>query len=151
MARGGQNNNNNNTNRFAPVSPASSSSVENPFPATMDSSNPLFLHNGDHPGMVLVSHVLTGPNYNNWSRAMTMALNAKNKLWFVDGSVPTLTTEYALYSSGSRCNSMPTSWILNSVSKDIADSLLYLDSARAVWVDLHDRFRQSNAPRIFKI
>ncbi|XP_021899497.1 uncharacterized protein LOC110815848 [Carica papaya] len=37
------------------------------------------------------------------------------------------------------------------MAKDIADSLLYLDSARAMWVDLHDRFQQSNAPRIFQL
>lgn len=52
------------------------------------SSGPFFLHNGDHPGLVLVSHPLTGTSYNTWSRAMLMALTAKNKLLFVDGSYP---------------------------------------------------------------
>ncbi|XP_024032616.1 uncharacterized protein LOC112095167, partial [Morus notabilis] len=118
----------------------------------MDNINsPFFLHSGDHPGLALVSHILTGPNYNTWSRAMLMALNAKNKLSFVDDTL--LQPHSGDPSSGvwSRCNSMITSWLLNAVSKEIDDILLYLDSAQVVWSDLHDRFHQSNAPLIFPI
>ena len=46
---------------------------------------------------------------------------------------------------------MVISWVLNAVSKEIADSLLYLDIAQAVWSDLHDCFRQSNALRVCQI
>ena len=42
--------------------------------------SPYFLDNGNHPAVGLVSHHPTGSNYNTWSRAMSMALNAKNKL-----------------------------------------------------------------------
>ena len=146
MARGGQNNNN---NRFQPLTPPSSSTTTY---SPMDNiHSPFFLHSGDHPGLALVSHVLTGPNYNTWSRAMVMALNAKNKLGFVDGSLRSPPTDDPMGGVWSRCNSMVTSWLLNAVSKEIADSLLYLDTAHAVWTDLHDRFHQSNAPRIFQI
>ena len=47
-----------------------------------------FLHSSDSLNLSLVSHILTHNNYNTWSRAMTMALNAKNKLVFVNGSLP---------------------------------------------------------------
>ncbi|RVW51959.1 Retrovirus-related Pol polyprotein from transposon TNT 1-94 [Vitis vinifera] len=52
-----------------------------------DSSSPYFLHNGDHPGLNLVSNLLTGANYHTWRRAMLMALTAKNKVGFVDDSL----------------------------------------------------------------
>ncbi|KAL5543805.1 hypothetical protein UlMin_007589 [Ulmus minor] len=42
-------------------------------------------------------------------------------------------------------------WIINVVSREIADSLLYLDSAFDIWRDLNDRFNQGNGPRIFQI
>ncbi|RVW19875.1 hypothetical protein CK203_110846 [Vitis vinifera] len=45
-----------------------------------------------------------------------------------------------------RCNSTVTSWILNSVSRDIANSLLYIDNAMEIWGDLSDRFHQNNGP-----
>ncbi|XP_073024419.1 uncharacterized protein [Primulina eburnea] len=116
-----------------------------------DSSSPLFLQNGDHPGLVLVSHLLTGNDYNTWNRAISMALTAKNKFSFVDGTQLRPSSTDLLYASWIRCNSMVISWILNSVSREIADSLLYISTAYEIWNDLRDRFHQSNAPRVFQI
>ncbi|KAJ9679025.1 hypothetical protein PVL29_021059 [Vitis rotundifolia] len=65
MARGGQNNN--------------QVVMSSTFSPMEDLSSPFFLHNGDHPRLILVSHPLHGPNYNTWSRAILMALTAKNK------------------------------------------------------------------------
>ncbi|KAL5575080.1 hypothetical protein UlMin_016779 [Ulmus minor] len=43
------------------------------------------------------------------------------------------------------------SWILNAVFKDIAYSIMYIHDAQSMWIDLHDRFNQSNGPRIFQL
>ncbi|KAL6311931.1 hypothetical protein AAG906_013204 [Vitis piasezkii] len=116
-----------------------------------DSSSPYFLHNGDHPGLNLVSNLLTGANYHTWRRAMLMALTAKNKVGFVDGTISRPMSHDLIYGAWNRCNSMISSWIINVVSREIADSLLYLDSACDIWRDLNDRFNQGNGPRIFQI
>ncbi|KAI9162420.1 hypothetical protein LWI28_027130 [Acer negundo] len=116
-----------------------------------DFNSPCFLSNGDHPGLNLVSHQLMGENYNTRSRAMSMALTAKNKLCFIDGTLSRPNLTDLLYNSWCRCNSMVMSWILNAVSKEIADSLMYIDTAVDVWIDLYDRFHQSNGPRVFQI
>ena len=50
-----------------------------------DLISPYFLHHSDNLGTLLVSQVLTGDNYPTWSRAITMAFEAKNNLGFVDG------------------------------------------------------------------
>ena len=55
--------------------------------AVTDTANPFSLHHFDHPGMVLVSKPLNGDNYSTWSRAMTISLNAKSKLGFIDGTI----------------------------------------------------------------
>ncbi|KAL6331522.1 hypothetical protein AAG906_011462 [Vitis piasezkii] len=54
-----------------------------------DHSSPYFLHNGDHPSLSLVSLSLagSGSNYHSWRRSMVTALNAKNKLGFIDGTI----------------------------------------------------------------
>lgn len=49
--------------------------------------SPFFLHSADHPGLSIVAHTLDGSNYNSWSIAMRISLDAKNKLGFVDGSL----------------------------------------------------------------
>ena len=49
--------------------------------------SPFFLHHGESPGAILVSQSLTEDNYSTWARAMQMALDAKSKLEFMDGSI----------------------------------------------------------------
>ncbi|XP_022857026.1 uncharacterized protein LOC111378089 [Olea europaea var. sylvestris] len=51
-----------------------------------DPNSPYYLHYGDNTGMQLISIELTEENYATWSCAVIMALNAKNKEGFVDGS-----------------------------------------------------------------
>lgn len=148
MARGGGSSN---QNQFQAIASPSHSLLSNNTVVGDDVQNPYFLHSGDHPGLILVTHVLTGNNYNTWIRAMQMALNAKNKLGFVDGSIAQSHATDPLARTWSHYNSMVLSWVLNAVTKEIADSLLYLDTAQAVWLDLCDRFQQSNAPRIFQL
>ena len=84
---------------------------------------------------------------------MTLALNAKNKLGFVNGTIKALSEEtypddYAIWS---RCNDMVHSWIVNTLNPKILDSVIYNTTAHEVWEDLQERFSQSNAPRIFEI
>lgn len=45
---------------------------------------------------------------------------------------------------------MLLSWILNSVSKDIAASIIFIESAEDMWIDLRDRLSQRNRPRFFQ-
>ncbi|KZV39447.1 hypothetical protein F511_13438 [Dorcoceras hygrometricum] len=78
---------------------------------------------------------------------MIVALTTKNKLGFIDNSIDQPRPDDLLYGSWTRCNSMVISWILNSVSRDIADSLMYMPT----WIDIHDRFHESNAPRVYQI
>jgi len=129
------------------------SSNEGRDTATNPYSNPFFLHHSDHPGMVLVSKPLDGDNYSTWCRAMTISLNAKSKLGFIDGTttMPSAIAKPEDYVAWKKCNDMILSWILNSLTPELADSVIFSTTAQEVWEDLRDRFSQSNAPRIFQI
>jgi hypothetical protein len=109
-------------------------------------SNPFFLHNGDSPGTVLVSQPLIGENYNTCSRSMTMALQAKIKLKFVDGTLVKPTDPDGA-EAWTRCNDMILSWILNSLSKEIAASVIYINTCSEMWMDLKECFSKKNGPR----
>ncbi|KAE8663671.1 hypothetical protein F3Y22_tig00112925pilonHSYRG00180 [Hibiscus syriacus] len=110
-------------------------------------ANPYYLHQSDNPGMILVSQLLSNNNFHSWKRSMMLALSAKNKLGFVDGSIqapdPSLVNQFNAWT---RANNLVNSWLLNSVSKDIATSLLYHTTAAEMWKDLVDHFQQSNGP-----
>ncbi|XP_043705529.1 uncharacterized protein LOC122655397 [Telopea speciosissima] len=120
-------------------------------PATLLISSPYFLHSNDQPGASLVTPQLDGDNYPTWNRSMLMALEAKNKISFIDGSLPIPATSSADYAHWVRCNSMVKSWLVHSTIPSISHSILWIDSAHAIWTDLQDRFSPKNAPRIFEI
>ncbi|XVF46246.1 hypothetical protein PTKIN_Ptkin03bG0012100 [Pterospermum kingtungense] len=86
-----------------------------------DTSSPFYLHHGDHLGIILVTHPLTGfSNYNTWSKDMAMTLTAKYKIGFVDGSLqPLASLDDLLYTAWLHCNNMVCGWIINSVSREI--------------------------------
>lgn len=48
-------------------------------------SSPFFLSNLENLGAIMTSHVLTGMNYDLWSKLMMNALQAKNNEGFVNG------------------------------------------------------------------
>ena len=83
---------------------------------------------------------------------MLIALSIKNKLGFLDGSIekPDV-SDLVLLNSWIRNNNLVISWILNSVSKEISASIIFSESAAEIWLDLKDRFSQSNGPRIFQL
>ncbi|KAE8732030.1 hypothetical protein F3Y22_tig00002237pilonHSYRG00016 [Hibiscus syriacus] len=114
--------------------------------------NPYYLHQSDNPGMILVTQPLTSDNFHSWKWSMMLALSAKNKLGFMDGSIPAPdTSSPELLNAWTRANNLVNSWILNSVSKDIAASLLYHTTAAEIWRDLVESFQQSNSPHLFQL
>ena len=117
-----------------------------------DPQSPFFLHHGQSLGAILVAQPLTEDNYPTWSRAMRMALDAKSKLGFVDGSITTSMAVTPLEKEAwSKCNSMISSWILNSVSPHITINVVYNDTTFEVWNALKNRFSQANGPRISRL
>jgi len=88
----------------------------------------------------LVSQILTGENYDSWSRAMKIALSAKNKFEFVDNSISQNNSDPERLKAWIRNNNIIISWILNAVSKEISASIIYLETASAMWKELKERF-----------
>ena len=83
----------------------------------------------------------------------SQTLNSKNKLGFVNGTIkaPSEEINHKEYAAWSWYNDMVHSWIINTLSLEILDSVIYYLTANEVWEDLHERFSQSNAPHIFEI
>ncbi|XP_073296507.1 uncharacterized protein [Primulina huaijiensis] len=115
-------------------------------------NDPLFLHPSDTPGMTIVSEQLTGvENYGVWSRAMLIALRAKNKIALIDGTCKRPALGNVTLHQWERCNALVLSWIMNSVSKDIFGGIVYSSDASTVWSDLKDQFDKINGSRIFSL
>ncbi|XP_013617050.1 PREDICTED: uncharacterized protein LOC106323480 [Brassica oleracea var. oleracea] len=114
--------------------------------------NPYYLHHTDHPGLVLVSDRLTtAAEFHSWRRSMRMALNVRNKLGFVDGTILRPSPDHRDYGVWSRCNDIVATWLMNSVSKKIGQSLLFISTAEGIWNNLVLRFKQDDAPRVYDL
>ncbi|GAV79932.1 UBN2_3 domain-containing protein [Cephalotus follicularis] len=94
-------------------------------------------------------HPLNGDNYGTWMRAMKMTIRAKNKLGFVDGTIPMHATTSENYSKWIRINDMVTSWLLHSIIPDIASNVIYSESASKIWSDLPNRFPQPKTTNVY--
>ncbi|KAK4282833.1 hypothetical protein QN277_014161 [Acacia crassicarpa] len=127
------------------TSPSVASAI--PIPAT-DLSSPFYIHPNENPMLVLVAPSLDGKNYHGWARAMRMALLSKNKLRFIDVSIPPPPSTDPLFPAWERCNNLVQGWLTRSISPTIAKSILWFDSASEIWTDLRSRFSQSDLFRI---
>ena len=73
---------------------------------------------------------------------MFLSLSGRNKFGFLDVSIPTPDLSLPLYNAWHRTNTTILSWLVNSLSKDLATSVMYIHTARDLWIDMHDRFSQ---------
>lgn len=117
----------------------------------IDPSSPYYLHYGDNTGMQIVSVVLSYENYLTWSHAVETALSVKNKEGFIDGTILEPSTNSPLYSDWRRRNYIVSSWIINSIPKELYPSVMHKDSTRQIWLELKDRYSQGNEPRIYQL
>lgn len=85
--------------------------------------NPLHFYNYDNPKMVLVSVPLTENNFLSYSKAIKIALEAKAKVRFINGFRKPAPEKASEYNSWRRAYCMVFSWLLNSISKEIVESM----------------------------
>ncbi|KAM1673158.1 hypothetical protein ACFXTN_037973 [Malus domestica] len=81
-----------------------------------------------------------------------MALQAKNKMGFVDGSIkkPAEGSHEDMQQWG-RCNVLVKTWLLSSIFKEILASVIYCELASQIWAELKERFSQANSMQLFHI
>ena len=74
---------------------------------------------------------------------MRMALKAKNKLGFIDGTLTRPEAkegeEFSERDAWDMTNSMLCSWLLNVIDLKLRTSIAYLDTAKVMWDNLNKR------------
>ncbi|KAI3459834.1 hypothetical protein Pfo_016497 [Paulownia fortunei] len=83
---------------------------------------------------MLVPTKLNGAYHQSWIKSMIHALNAKNKIGFINGSILRSETEqptdFALWN---RCNSMLLSWLTYSMEPDLLKGVFFEKNALAIY------------------
>lgn len=112
--------------------------------SALNPRSPYYLHPGENPGLILVAPPLNDNNYHNWSKSMKRALSSKNKVSFINGTLPQPPLTDPDFELWDRCNNMVLSWITRTLSPHIAQSAICFDTASELWLDLQDRFTKGN-------
>lgn len=122
--------------------------------------NPINQRQAEDPFFVSSTESVTAPlvniplfglkNFISWKRGMERALGIKSKLGFVRGDFPKPTDSLEL-TRWERCNSVILTWIINSVSPEIAESINHCADCIQAWSILHVRFSGSNGPRLLSL
>ncbi|XP_074337143.1 uncharacterized protein LOC141674315 [Apium graveolens] len=139
------------SNRNTNTSPSNTNANTHSSTSIDNNAHPLFLHNNDQPGMVLISKKLTGyENYASWKRSMQIALSAKKKLAIVTGEFVAPDVSSPLYAHWCQVNDMVITWILNTVNDDISKSMNYMDNAAVVWNELSESFSAVSGHKFYE-
>ncbi|VFQ80541.1 unnamed protein product [Cuscuta campestris] len=110
--------------------------------------SPYELRSSDTPALVITQIKLTGDNYEEWARAMRIALRAKRKFGFIDGSIPLPEEDEEEAEEWWIVNAMLVSWIFNTIDGSLRNSITQVEEAAQLWNDIKERFSVANGPRI---
>ncbi|KAF7807365.1 uncharacterized protein G2W53_039526 [Senna tora] len=85
-------------------------------------------------------------------RAIRIALKAKNKLGFIDGScLPPTDASSEKYFKWSDADSMVVSWLHHSMTKDLMEAYMFTPSARELWLELEEKFGATGKSHIYDL
>ncbi|XP_026395714.1 uncharacterized protein LOC113290317 [Papaver somniferum] len=104
--------------------------------------------------MVVEDETLPPPPLNNnppnRESGIKKAPSAKAKLGYIDGSIVKPTDPIDL-SHWTRADDLVGSWVSNSVDPEIRGSVQSFPSARDQWLEIKNRFSNTNAPKLFAL
>lgn len=116
-----------------------------------DMQNPMFLHPSDRHNSINVEKLTGAADYRGWKRTMEISLASKRKLGFVTGVIKRPVNDAVEEDQWDTCNSMVIYWLPSFVSESIKKSVLFIDSAHEIWIQLEKRFAMSNGSRKYRI
>lgn len=117
----------------------------------MNPQNPLYLHGSDGPNTVSFDKLPDTNNYRRWRRSMEIALSSKRKLGFINGNVVKDEDDRVKTDLWDTCNDTVIGWILGSVSDEIRQTIMYMMTAKEIWMYLEKRYAVSNGSLKYKL
>nr|GMC65841.1 retrovirus-related Pol polyprotein from transposon TNT 1-94 [Ipomoea batatas] len=106
------------------------------------------LNSNDNLGSLITQVQLKGENYDEWVKAIRIALTAKKKFGFADGSIQQPAEDSPDLEDWWTVKSMIVSWILNTIEPTLRSTITLKEKATELWDDIKQRFSIANGPHI---
>lgn len=107
---------------------------------------PYALHHSDNPGSLITPVILKGDNYSEWATEFWNSLQAKQKIGFINGTIPKPLTNPDL-TRWTSANSMIVGWIRTSIDPTVRSTVSHVPDAFLLWESLKLRFSVTNGVR----
>ncbi|XP_074310510.1 uncharacterized protein LOC141646538 [Silene latifolia] len=105
----------------------------------------------EHPGHSITPVVFNGNNYDEWSRSFHLAIMAKGKLGYIDGTITKPSSTAATFETWQSTNALVTMWIFNTIEPALRNQIALRPEAKQVWTDIKNRFCQINEAQIYQL
>ncbi|CAH9106160.1 unnamed protein product [Cuscuta europaea] len=116
----------------------------------IDHTSPYYLGPQDRPGDYITPIRLHGENYDDWAGSVRLALKARRKFVFLDGSIKTY-ENHCTEEDWQTIHSMLVSWLMNTIAPEVRSTLSQYEDAKLLWEDLKERFSVVDGPRIHQL
>ena len=113
--------------------------------------SPYDLSSSDNPGSVISQPLLSGPNYNEWAGNLRMALKARKKFGFVDGTIPLPGEDSEDLEDWWTNNALEVSWIKLTITEKVRSNLSHIEIASDYWEHIRRRYSVKNGQRVQRI
>ncbi|KAH7570961.1 hypothetical protein JRO89_XS05G0230800 [Xanthoceras sorbifolium] len=108
-------------------------------PPKREMNSPFFLGTGDRPGDFITPTRLRGDNYDDWASDIQLALEARRKFEFLEGTITEPQPPYT-QSDWNTVNAMLVSWITNTIDPEVKSTLSKFRDAKRLWEHLKQRY-----------
>ena len=116
-----------------------------------DPSSVYYIHPSDSNVTQIVSAKFNGDGYSNWRRSIMLSLSTKNKIGFVDGSIPKPASTATDFRAWERCNDLVCSLLLCNLDDSISSNVMFFKTAREIWLDLEDRHGSTSLTQLYSL
>ncbi|XP_021735662.1 uncharacterized protein LOC110702263 [Chenopodium quinoa] len=118
---------------------------------TQDPSTVYYIHPSDNNNYKFINDVFDGENYSSWKRSMIIGLSTKNKMSFIDGTLPKPQSTDVTYKAWIRCNDLVVGWILGVLGPITKKSVFFYKTARDMWQDLEERYGHVSSAQLYAL
>lgn len=102
----------------------------------------------NNTGTIISNPLLTRHNYNKWCGSIEVALHARKKYGFADGSIKEPEENSEDFEDLHANNALVVSWIKLNIDLDLASSISHHDNVHSLWTHINTRFAMKNGRRV---
>ncbi|XP_074298215.1 uncharacterized protein LOC141629040 [Silene latifolia] len=113
--------------------------------------DPLYVSSSDLPFSQLTASLFDGTDFLSCKQDILMALAAKNKDGFINGTLSKPPSTDKKYHQFICCDLMVLKWILNSIDKPLRENLKYIRIVKELWDEIMERYSQTNFMEIYQL